>query len=115
MMSNLKMSEANRRSVLDVIWVCHMFKKGIKLIYGADELYAGVPPALQKCGRVVCFSDLLKAAILFSGLSDEVIGELCLNARKTIFAPRAVVARSGEICYEMHIILQGKCFFILTH
>lgn len=94
--------------MIDFIWAHRIWNKGVNIIYEDSHLFAGIPPALSRCGHAAFFSELFKRVALFENLSDMVIADLCLHATKTILPPRAVVTHSGEICSEMHIIAEGK-------
>lgn len=98
----------HQRSMLNFIWAHHIWNKGVNIIYEDYQLFAGIPPALSRCGHAAFFSELFKKVALFEHLSDDVIAVLCLHATSTILPPQAVVTHSGEICSEMHIIAEGK-------
>jgi hypothetical protein len=72
-----------------------------------DELLSNVPPLMRSTMMNLLYSRNITAVPMFRGLSEEVLGGLCLRARPMYVLPKQTVMVEGmpgrEMC-ECHLL-----------
>ncbi|KAF2899570.1 hypothetical protein ILUMI_06607 [Ignelater luminosus] len=85
------------------------YNEGIDLLYSPEFYSEETHPILVKETRKLNLLHILREIPLFTDLPDELLSNFAEYFHPHLLVPGEVIAYAGEVCKEMHIILDGYC------
>jgi len=79
----------------------------------ANQLFAGLSPALRTEVKMNLFESLVTDAPFFQGMETRLLEKVILAFTEVVFSPGDVILRKGDIGEDMYFIIKGSCDVLL--